>query len=198
MITRWIVCLGLPLLAGVIAGCGHGSAKTKRGAVVERLPRLEVVQPVRKQLVRKLELAATVEALKKVDLSSRVPGIVGELADDMDIGRPVKKGEVLLRLAIPDLKAELALKEATWKQAIQQEQVAQASLKVAEKEVTEAEKDGDRFKADVEFHKSRYARISKLVKDNAQDRMTQDEAYKQLQAATAAVGSNKATTEKRK
>jgi len=199
MMTRRIVPLALVvLLAGVVAGCGQGGAKAKRGVMVERLPRLEVVQPERKRLVRKLELAATVEAWKKVDLSARVPGIVDELADDMDIGRPVKKGEVLLRLAIPDLKAELAFKKAALKQAEQQEAVARAALKIADKEVTESEKEAERFKADVEYHTSRYARISKLVKDNAQDRMTQDEAYKQLRAASAARESNKATVEKRK
>src|SRR5262245_38192808 len=198
MARRIIALVGLTALAGALAGCGQPtSPKTRRGALVERLPRLEVVQPERKRLVRKLELAATVEAFKKVDLSARVPGVVDELADDMDIGRPVKKNDVLLTLAVPDLKAELAFKKAVYEQSVQQKEVAEASLKVAQKEVIESEKDDDRFKADVEYHTSRYARISKLVKDNAQDRMTQDEAYKQLQAAKAMRESNTARKAKR-
>ena len=84
------------------------------------------MQPVRKRLVRKLELAATVEALKKVDLSARVPGEVKFLDDKMDIGRPVKENEVLLRLDVPDLDADLALKKATVGQAIEQEKLANA------------------------------------------------------------------------
>lgn len=201
MKARWIVGAGVGAVAvavAALAGCSRAPAKPKRGATVERLPRLEVFQPARKRLVRRLELAATVEALKKVDLSARVPGVVAELADDMDIGRPVKKGEVLLRLAVPDLKAELALKQASYKQALQQEAVAKASLVIAQKEVTESEKDDAKFKADVEYNQSRYARISDLVKKGAQDRMTQDEAYKQLQAAVATRESNTARTEKRK
>ena len=39
--------------------------RTRRGARIERLPKLEVVEPVRKRLQRRLELAATVEALKQ-------------------------------------------------------------------------------------------------------------------------------------
>src|SRR5436305_7369287 len=109
----------LPLLA---AGCGKTHAgRSKRGATVERLPRVEVVQPERKRLVRRLETSATVEALKKVDLSARVPGVVSQLDDRMDIGRPVKAGEVLLRLAVPELEADRAQKEALVEQAKRQE-----------------------------------------------------------------------------
>src|SRR4051812_40190982 len=66
----------LPLLA--VLGCGHGEAKPRRGSV-ERLPRLTVVQPIRGELSRTTELAAQVEALKRVDLAARVPGIVAFL-----------------------------------------------------------------------------------------------------------------------
>src|SRR5262245_54954030 len=94
----------------LLAGCGHGKAR-KRG-FVERLPRLEVVQPARKHIQRRVELAATVEPLQRVDLAARVPGVVSYLPPQIDIGREVKKGEVLLRLAVPDLEAEKKYREA--------------------------------------------------------------------------------------
>src|SRR5258708_4812140 len=97
MKLRMLCLLASAALAGLV-GCGHVVAKPRRGATVERLPRFEVVLPVRKRLVRKLELAATVEALKKVEIRARVPGIVKVLDDRMDIGREVKAGEVLLVL----------------------------------------------------------------------------------------------------
>lgn len=197
MYPRWTAVLALVTLALGLVGCGGGPAKPKRGARVERLPRLEVVQPVSKRLIRKLDLAATVEAMKKVDLSARVPGVVSFLPDSMDIGRLVAKNEVLLKLAVPDLDADLTLKQAALEQAKQMAKLATATRIVAEKEVEETKKEDKRFRAEVDFSRSKYARISKLVKENAQDLMTQDEAYKQLLAAMAALESNVARTQKR-
>jgi RND family efflux transporter MFP subunit len=133
-----------------------------------------------------------------VDLTARVPGVIAHLGDDMDIGRSVKKDEVLLKLAVPDLDADLAFKKASLAQAEQQKKVAIAARTVAEREVEESEKDMARFKADVDLFTVRYNRISKLVKENAQDRMTQDEAYRQLQGAIATKDSNDVRTLKRK
>ncbi len=78
----------LPLLG--VLGCGYGSAKPPRQEL-ERLPRLEVIRPVRTDLFRRVELAATVEPMKKVDVCARVPGVVGHLPETMDIGRPVRR-----------------------------------------------------------------------------------------------------------
>jgi RND family efflux transporter MFP subunit len=191
MNLRILSLLALPVLAASF-GCGHVVAKPKRGATVERLLRFEVVQPQRKRLVRKLELAATVEALKKVDLSARVPGVVRVLDDRMDIGRRVKEGEVLLVLGVPDLDAELAHKEALRLQAEKQKRSANEAWKVAREEVVETKKLDQKFKADVDYHSKRVSRITRLVEQRAQEALVQEEAERQLEAARATLAANKA------
>ncbi|MFO0845058.1 MAG: hypothetical protein U0797_22155 [Gemmataceae bacterium] len=127
----WKVVLGAGLFPCLAVGCVKESAGQRRPKFVERLPRVEVVQPAPKRLVRRLETSATVEALKKVEISARVPGVVIDLDDHMDIGRAVKKGEVLLRLDVPDLVAERESKRAMEETAKRQEALAGVALKVA-------------------------------------------------------------------
>src|SRR5204862_8280013 len=115
-VPRLLVCLR----AASVAGCGAGRDKLSGArAPRDRLPRVEVVQPQRTSLVRKIELAATVEALQRVDLAARVPGTI-EIGKDVDIGRWVKRGEVLLKLDVPDLRADKKHKEALLEQARRQ------------------------------------------------------------------------------
>src|SRR5262245_22910946 len=137
----WLPRFALPgVLCALLVGCGHGKPAPGRG-YVDRLPRLEVVAPRVAAVERRLELAATVEALKRVELNTRVPGIVEWLPDVIDIGKPVKKDEVLVRLAVPELRAELAQKEALLAQAVKQLAQAREAKAVAEREVVETKKD---------------------------------------------------------
>ena len=182
----------------IAAGCGQVAHRGRRGATVERLPKLEVVQPERKRLKRWLELSATVEALRKVDLSARVPGEVATLKDTIDIGRTVKEGDVLLRLAVPELEADKVLKEAMLSQARKQEKLSEEAVTVAHREVEETEKEEKRYQADAEFHKIRTGRIRELVKQRAQDPQVLEEATKQYEASQAALASNRARTAKMK
>jgi RND family efflux transporter MFP subunit len=191
MNPRSLLLLAVPVLAAPL-GCTNVAARPKRGATVERLPRFEVVQPQRKRLIRKLELAATVEALKKVDLSARVPGVVDVLDDKMDIGREVKKGEVLLVLGVPDLDADLAHKKALTKQAEKQKVSAYEALKVAREEVEEAKKLDQKYRADVDYARKRLTRITRLVQQRAQEPLSQEEAEQQLESARATLAANKA------
>jgi RND family efflux transporter MFP subunit len=182
--------LGLAVVGGVL-GCGHGAPRPKRG-VVERLPRLEVVRPKRQRLKREVELAATVEALKRVDLSARVPGVVAYLPDDMDIGRKVTAGQVLLKLAVPELEADRQHREAVLAQAQKQKAQAAEALTVARREVEEAKKENRRYQAEHDYHRLRTGRIRDLWRRNAQDVQVLQEAEKQLEAAAAALESNQA------
>ncbi len=196
MRKRMTACLLLGvLMAGV--GCHRATPPSKRGTVVERLPRAEVVTPRRERVVRTLDLAATVEAFKKVDLAARVPGVVAELSDTMDIGRRVKEGEVLLRLGVPDLEADRAHKRSVVEQSKKQEKLSRSALLVAKREVEEVEKDDRKFKAEALFASQRLERIKELVRQRAQDVMLEQEAQRQYEAAEAARESNQARKAKR-
>jgi RND family efflux transporter MFP subunit len=145
-----------------------------------------VVWPVHKDLLRRIELAATVEPLKVVDLTARVPGIVDYLPDHIDIGRRVKAGEVLVRLAVPELLADRRTKEATLEQARKQKISAEETLAVAEREVEEAQKLEERWAADYTYLHSQYVRMQGLVREGAIDRQKADEARKQAEASHSA------------
>src|SRR5215472_17777603 len=173
----------LPLLAAL--GCGHGSAKPPRQEL-ERLPRLEVTRPVRTNLFRRVELAATVEPMKKVDLCTRVPGIVGHLPDQVDIGRPVRGGEILARLEVPDLEADKEHKKALLAQARKQKVQAEEAKAVAEREIEESKKIEKRWAADFTFQKLKFERQRDLVRRGAADLQLQQEAQRQMESAQAA------------
>jgi RND family efflux transporter MFP subunit len=166
--------------------------------VQERLPRLEVVTPRRVKLARSVDLSATVAALKRVDLKAQVQGVVSYLPDSIDIGRAVKRGEKLLELAIPDLKAEKANKEALLAQAQKQKVLAENAQAVAEREVEETQKEEKRYVAEVAYHKLRHARIRDLVRRRAQEVAVEQEAMRQLEAAQAALAANTAKVSTRK
>src|SRR5919201_5115071 len=98
---RWL------LAAALVAAAGCSThARRARHAEGDRFPRLEAVRPVKTDLDVRADLLATVEPLEKADLCARVPGVVSDLPADVDIGRPVRAGEKLLRLAVPDLEAD--------------------------------------------------------------------------------------------
>jgi RND family efflux transporter MFP subunit len=188
--------IGLVLV--VLLGCSKSPTQSKRGQRIERLPRVEVVQSERKRLVRRLDVAATVEALKRVDVAARVPGIVAKIDDKMDIGKAVRQGDVLVQLAVPELEADLTLKQAVAEQSRKQEVFARASRQVAEREVEESEAEDKRFVADVNFAKQRYMSARDLVRQKAQQPQVEQEALRQLEAAEAMLSSNRLRTIKRR
>src|SRR5205823_5587105 len=110
----------LPLLLLLAAaGCGGvRSAQVPARDEIDRLPHVETIQPeVIPSLAVRFEVTALVEAMEKADLCARVPGVVESLQPDAkrpetDIGRRITAGEPLIKIAVPDLDAEKAFKEA--------------------------------------------------------------------------------------
>ena len=70
----------------------------------------ETVPVVVKVLDRKLKLPAELQAYQAVDLVARVPGFVERVL--VDRGSMVKKGELLVELSAPEMKAQLSEFEA--------------------------------------------------------------------------------------
>jgi RND family efflux transporter MFP subunit len=191
MRPRTIGLLAALLIGAAGTGCGRPASKSRPGAP-ERLPRLEVVRPQRGTVERRLDLAATVEALQRVDLSARVPGVVSYLPRAVDIGRRVSKGEVLVRLAVPELEADKAYKEALLLQARKQLVQAKEALAVAQREVEETKAEEKRFQADVAYYKLRYEEARELVRGRAQAPAVEQLAARQLGSAEAALQANRA------
>jgi RND family efflux transporter MFP subunit len=159
-----------------------------------------VVQPTPVDaLARRIDLAATVEPMEKVDLCARVPGVVAFLPEHVDIGYRAQAGEKLVEVDVPDL---LALKE----QKIAQRELAENQLEqvrkmrfVLEKELEEAQKQENRYRAEFQGRRDEYARIQRLVERDAQapevarEKLAQKEAAEATwQAAQAQVGTKRA------
>jgi len=69
-----------------------------------------VTKPVRRALHRNLRLPATLRADERADLYAKTSGYVTQV--NTDIGSYVRKGTVLLTIAVPEMAAELRQCEA--------------------------------------------------------------------------------------
>jgi RND family efflux transporter MFP subunit len=184
----------LPVIVGallVTAGCSHQDDQPRLGEV-DRLPRLETFQPERTTLTVQSDLAATVDALEKADLCAQIKGIVKTIPDDVDIGRPVREGDPLITLDIPDVVAEQANKNAMLEQATNLKDQAIQAVVVAQEEVKEAQAQVKRYEADLEKRELSYMRLAKLAIDNTVNKQLADEAKVDRDAAQAALAASQA------
>lgn len=92
----------------------------------------ETVPVVVKVLDRKLRLPAEVQPYQAVDLVARVPGFVEKVL--VDRGSMVKKGELLVELSAPEMKAQLTEFEA--KALAIESQKAESAARLAGLEIT--------------------------------------------------------------
>jgi RND family efflux transporter MFP subunit len=175
------------LLVTALLTCGCGARLGKAPlAEVDRYPRLETVEPTRTVMQVKVELLATVEPFEKADLIARVAGEVTELPPDIDIGRRIKAGEVLFKLAVPELEADKNNKEALLEQARKQKLQVKAAQQVAAKELEEAKEQENRYKAEHAYRKDLHQRMTQLVERSVQQPERAQETRSQLEAAEAA------------
>jgi RND family efflux transporter MFP subunit len=189
------VCGWLAVALIALSGCVARPTKSSRSGAGERVARVETVQPEYSPRKMTVELLATVEPLEKADLCAQVPGEVKDLPSDIDIGRPIKKGEELLTLDIPAIKAEQLNKQALLTQAENQRDLALESRKVAAQEVEEAKAQVLRYKADLDFRQLQLRRVSELARRNTVSPQLQEESELQRNAARAALTAARATTQ---
>jgi RND family efflux transporter MFP subunit len=145
------------------------------------------------------ELTATIDALEKAELCAQVRGVVTQIGADIDIGRPIKQGEVLITLDIPDLVADKEHKAALKDQAEKLKTQTEHNRTVAAAEVTEAEAQEQRYRADLQFRELQHKRLLELSKRETvqpqlteESRMQRDAAQSALSAALAQVQTKKA------
>lgn len=188
----WLLAV-VPLL---VAGCGK-QGPNPVAEEVHRLPRVQTVQPARGSMPIQLELLATVEPMEKAELCARVPGMVESMRLDpdkpeVDIGRRVKAGEKLVKLAVPDLEADKKLKEAMLEQAESQLHQAIEAANVSAKELEEAKEQEKRYQADYTFRKDKHDRTVQMVQRSVLQQEIAAETKSQLEAAEAAVQAGRA------
>lgn len=113
--TRWPTILSILLLAAV-AGCGPDSSATAsppKGQAPKR--EVRVVPAAETRVPRMVAVTGTLAAEDQIVLSLKVTGRLAELA--VDLGSPVRRGQVVARLDPTDFRLRLEQVEAAIQQA---------------------------------------------------------------------------------
>lgn len=186
----------LTLLAAALvplAGCSHRHGNKPRLGEVDRLPHLEVLAPERVAELRlRRSYVVTVDAFEKADLCAQVRGIVETPASEVEIGRRVKEGEPLVRLAIPAMIAERDSKKAQLEQVRRQLRQAIQGKEVASQEVAEAMALEKRYRAEADYRELHFNRTARLASSETVAPQLLDESRLQRSAAQAALAATQA------
>ena len=182
----------LMLMAGaamLTTGCQHAAAPER---MVASSPEVTVAKPERRVLTLSTTQPGRIEAFEQTPLFAKVAGYVEEVR--IDIGDVVKKNEVLVRLAVPELLDELhekealvAQAEAEVRQAESQITASHAAAETAQARIAEIDAGLIRANADVERWKSEHDRIEELATKGAITRKLEEETLNTLRSAEAAV-----------
>ncbi len=206
--SRWLTAAVVLITA--TTGCGQpdqSPSGADRSAVAasdagsradETAVRVEVVEVESRDVVRSIDLPATVEGIMEADLYAKIAGYVAEVT--VDIGDVVEKGQALVRLSVPELEAELAQRaaevegsRARLEQAQLRRSQAEADLAVARAEADQAAARVAEQEALVQLRKAEFERWQKLLEGApAIEKRRLDEARYELAAAEAALAAAKA------
>ncbi|HXS29016.1 MAG TPA: efflux RND transporter periplasmic adaptor subunit [Steroidobacteraceae bacterium] len=102
----WIVAVAAvaALSALVLMRAGRGGARARAAAA--RIPAVSVVRVEREDLFNEINVPAEFRPYQEVDLHAKVAGYVRDMR--VDIGDRVKAGDLIARLEVPELDAQLA------------------------------------------------------------------------------------------
>jgi RND family efflux transporter MFP subunit len=149
---------------------------------------VEFVHPQKGRMPRVTRQPGTVISFDSARLFSEVSGYLKE--ENVDIGYHVKKGEVLIKIAVPELEkrrdkcaAQVALANARVQQMEARVDTANAELKAAQAKVTQAEAAAKSARAWRVFRDKQLHRYQQLRGENAIDARVVDEAQDQAEAA---------------
>jgi multidrug resistance efflux pump len=134
---------------------------------------------------------ANVEPYYQADLRARASGVVKFIPKD--IGARVRQGELLVEIDVPDLRQEVAQKEAVIQQRRQELRLAKAQVKtveahldVAQASIEQAQTLVEQTKATRDFRESRVKRYTEMLKERAVNEYAVEEERRDFLAAEAA------------
>jgi multidrug resistance efflux pump len=186
------------LLLVLASGCWQSATNDlPSGPAEEQSVRsVRVVTPERKTVRREVGQPGLIEAFERTPIVSRIPGYV--LKWNVDIGDSIHKGDILAELWVPEMVAELKLKEEMVQQATKSLAMAKAQVATAKAHVQEAEAAVSRAEATHSYWKSQSARFASLVQDSVLDKQTQEETLNQFRSAAAALAEAEAKVQSAK
>ncbi len=95
----------------------------------EKKPNYDFIEAKRVNLVQEVSVTGRIEAVKNVDLAFELGGKVSEVS--VDVGNNVSQGNVLIRLDLSELSAELKLNKAEYESALSLVKKSEVSVKTA-------------------------------------------------------------------
>lgn len=180
------------IMGAVLATSGAGPTAAQESQTGGKAIGVEVVNPKRRTLVRKLNLPATLRADEVVDLFAKTSGYVEMI--DVDIGSRVKKGDLLVQISVPEMVDELRQFEAIVRAKTAKVRALQAKSVQAQRMVETAETEVRRYAAEHALEQISLKRKRELRDGNAIPEQALDEAVSahaiteaQLQIAHARV-----------
>ncbi len=174
-----------------IVGC-HNKAPEAAPSAVAAKPAVPIVHPTRQTLTRLVQQPGWIRAYEQTPIYSKIAGFVEQVFVDID--SHVKKGDLLLKMWVPEMeqdcnakKAHVIKAEADIKQAEQALIAAGASVNTSEAFITEAVAGVDKATQDYERWEKEVVRGQKLIRERIYDQQTLDEAMNQMRQAKAAI-----------
>ncbi len=161
-----------PLLTGpfltVIFWCLTFTQLSAQGSAIPVLTSM----PKQEDLVRTLQVAGEVMPFEKITVYSRVTGFVESIS--VDRGSLVKKGDLLLKLWIPEMDDQRRLLEIGKSQAQLEAKIAEAKVRELEALVEAAKSQHAATKAQLrareqtlKYHQTTFERYRNLIADNS-------------------------------
>ncbi len=187
--------LFLVAIASGASGCAHQPAAEKQDQqqVQEQgaqAPQVVAGKAQRKTLTLTTTQPGRIEAFEETPLYAKTAGYVDEVL--VDIGDVVRKDQLLIKLAIPELaddveqkEALIAQAEAEVKQAASAVAAAIAAAETAQAKIAEMEAGVARADADLDRWKSEHARIKELAEKGSVSKKLEEETLSQLRSAEA-------------
>ena len=195
-----------PLVFGLVAalvapGCG-GKLKTTHTSVSEP-PTVQVIQPPIRSIVRVIGQPSFIESYERTSIYPKVTAFIEKWI--VDIGDPVKKGDVLATLFVPELVEDLGTKNATVEldgERIELAQrvveVAKANVDAARASLEEAQAIVAKYQAEVDRWDSEVKRLKNQTDRGIVDPQILLESINEWKSAIASRDAAKATVLKAK
>jgi HlyD family secretion protein len=196
---RWVIaCVATVTAAAVAYGVVRGMAAANGAVPVPEVPTskeagisVEVVVPARGGIAKLCTQPGSVEPFESADLYAKVSGFLAE--QSVDIGYPVREGDVLARIWVPEYEkqiqqdaADVARTEAKSLQAKAAIDTATADLGAATAGVALAQAETKSKASYRAFREKQRDRIRELAAREAIDAKLRDEQEDQYQSAVAA------------
>lgn len=179
----------LPWSIVFLSGCGAKSVATQSVAV--QPTRVQTVQAVQSQVIRKSRQPANVIPFYETQIRSKVGGYISELR--ADIGDIVQAGQLLAKIDIPEMRqqrstilARIQLLQSEVEAANANCKLADAGISVAQAKVVEAKSLGGQASAALASAKAEFQRTSELVERRTLAAKILDEIREKVDSQTSA------------